>query len=59
MIKRVLACALPTAVMVASGLAMVPVPAAAVAGVPVFGLTHDLGNAGGEPSIQDDGQGRL
>jgi hypothetical protein len=45
--------------MVASGLAMVPVPAAAVAGVPVFGLTHDLGNAGGEPSIQDDGQGRL
>ncbi len=37
------------------------VPAAAVQGAstPFFGLTHNLGAAGGEPSIQDDGQGHL
>jgi hypothetical protein len=35
----------------------VPVGASAVG--PVFGLTHNLGAAGGEPSIQDDGQGHL
>jgi hypothetical protein len=35
-----------------------PAQAQAVA-TPVFGLTHDLGNTGGEPSIQDDGQGHI
>jgi hypothetical protein len=58
-IKRVFGCALPTAVMAASGLAMVgPVPATAVAPL-AFGHTVNLGPVGGEPSIQDDGHTAL
>jgi hypothetical protein len=32
---------------------------AATTGAVTFGLTHDLGTAGGEPSIQDDGHGHI
>ncbi|MGN6473342.1 MAG: hypothetical protein ACTHK4_06800 [Mycobacteriales bacterium] len=34
-------------------------PVAAHRGVPKFGITHDLGLGGGEPSIQDDGHGHI
>lgn len=34
-------------------------PAQAVTNVPVFGHTVNLGNAGGEPSLQDDGAGHV
>jgi hypothetical protein len=33
--------------------------AAAGSGALAFGLTHDLGAAGGEPSVQDDGRGHI
>ncbi|HXA42455.1 MAG TPA: sialidase family protein [Candidatus Solibacter sp.] len=47
-----------TSIVLAPALLAISVPAA---GVPplTFGLTHNLGAAGGEPSIQDDGQGHL
>jgi hypothetical protein len=42
-----------------AGMAVKAAHAATMANSLSFGLTHDLGAAGGEPSIQDDGHGHI
>ncbi len=56
--RRAAAAGLVAAGSLALGLLGRPAQAQAVT-APAFGLTHDLGAAGGEPSIQDDGRGHL
>ena len=59
--RRLGSCALAAASVLLATTATAPgvTQALAVTGAPVFGLTHDLGTAGGEPSLQDDGQGHV
>jgi hypothetical protein len=59
LIRRIVPLAISGSVMAASGL-MMAAPGPASAATPLtFGITRDLGNAGGEPSIMDDGRGHL
>jgi hypothetical protein len=57
--RRRMIIALAVGVLTLAALVGLTVQPARAAGTIAFGMTHDLGVAGGEPSIQDDGRGHL